>query len=146
MKKQTPHKPLPKSVKWLWGIVFAPFALLLLLLLLTAAGLFGRLPSFEELENPKSKPPKPHVDKRNEGTSNDASRSGTPSCSTSKNASTNSTTSSTIKMRKKLRHPHESTNAPPMVGPMLGANPIAMPEMPIAVPFCPFGKRIMAMD
>ena len=48
MKKQTPHKPLPKSVKWLWGIVFAPFALLLLLLLLTAAGLFGRLPSFEE--------------------------------------------------------------------------------------------------
>ena len=54
MKKQTPHKPLPKSVKWLWGIVFAPFALLLLLLLLTAAGLFGRLPSFEELENPKS--------------------------------------------------------------------------------------------
>ena len=41
MKKQTPHKPLPKSVKWLWGIVFAPFALLLLLLLLTAAGLFG---------------------------------------------------------------------------------------------------------
>ena len=49
MKKQTPHKPLPKSVKWLWGIVFAPFALLLLLLLLTAAGLFGRLPSFEEL-------------------------------------------------------------------------------------------------
>ena len=54
MKKQIPHKPLPKSVKWLWGIVFAPFALLLLLLLLTAAGLFGRLPSFEELENPKS--------------------------------------------------------------------------------------------
>ena len=54
MIKQTPHKPLPKSVKWLWGIVFAPFARMLLLLLLTAAGLVGRLPAFEELENPRS--------------------------------------------------------------------------------------------
>lgn len=31
-----------------------PCALLLAMLLLTACGLFGRLPSFEELENPKS--------------------------------------------------------------------------------------------
>lgn len=54
MKKQETHPPIPKSVKWLWGIVCAPFALLLLLLLLTTTGLFGRLPSFEELENPKS--------------------------------------------------------------------------------------------
>ena len=46
MKKQTPHKPLPKSVKWLWGIVFAPFALLLLLLLLTAAHSSSRRISF----------------------------------------------------------------------------------------------------
>ncbi len=44
----------PKAVKWFWIVVTAPFALLLLLLLLTAAGLFGKLPSFEELENPKS--------------------------------------------------------------------------------------------
>ncbi|HJA99113.1 MAG TPA: transglycosylase domain-containing protein [Candidatus Alistipes avicola] len=54
MKKQKSHKPIPRSVKWLWGIVMAPFVLLLVLLLLTATGLFGRLPSFEELENPKS--------------------------------------------------------------------------------------------
>ena len=38
----------------MWGIVFVPVGLLLLMLLLTAAGVFGRMPSFEELENPKS--------------------------------------------------------------------------------------------
>ena len=43
-----------KIVKWLWIIVAAPFAAVLFMLLLTAAGAFGRLPSFEELENPKS--------------------------------------------------------------------------------------------
>ena len=40
--------------KWLWIIAMFPFALLFFLLLLTAIGLFGKLPSFEELENPKS--------------------------------------------------------------------------------------------
>ena len=43
-----------KTIKWIWGVVFAPFALLAFMLLLTAFGLFGRLPSFEELENPRS--------------------------------------------------------------------------------------------
>lgn len=43
-----------KAVKWLWIIVAAPFAFLFLMLGLTAIGLFGKLPSFEELENPKS--------------------------------------------------------------------------------------------
>ena len=44
----------PKTIKWIWAVVFAPFALVALLLLLTVLGLFGRLPSFEELENPRS--------------------------------------------------------------------------------------------
>lgn len=44
----------PKTIKWIWGVVFAPFALLSVMLLLTALGLFGRMPSFEELENPRS--------------------------------------------------------------------------------------------
>ena len=44
----------PKAIKWIWSVAFAPFVLLALLLLLTALGLFGRLPSFEELENPRS--------------------------------------------------------------------------------------------
>ena len=39
----------PKTIKWIWGVVFAPFALLAVMLLLTALGLFGRMPSFEEL-------------------------------------------------------------------------------------------------
>ena len=43
-----------KIVKWLWIIAAAPFAIVIFMLLLTAAGTFGRLPSFEELENPKS--------------------------------------------------------------------------------------------
>ena len=44
----------PKTIKWIWGVIFAPFALLAVMLLLTALGLFGRMPSFEELENPPS--------------------------------------------------------------------------------------------
>jgi penicillin-binding protein 1A len=41
-------------VRWFWIIIVAPFVLVLFLLGLTALGVFGRLPSFEELENPKS--------------------------------------------------------------------------------------------
>ena len=43
-----------RLIKWIWGIVFAPVGILFLMLALTAVGAFGRLPSFEELENPKS--------------------------------------------------------------------------------------------
>ena len=43
-----------KIVKWLWILAMTPVALLALMLTLTAAGIFGRMPSFEELENPKS--------------------------------------------------------------------------------------------
>ena len=41
-------------VKWLWIVAMTPVALLTLMLTLTAVGVFGRMPSFEELENPKS--------------------------------------------------------------------------------------------
>ena len=41
-------------VKWLWIVAMTPFAVLALMLTLTAIGAFGRMPSFEELENPKS--------------------------------------------------------------------------------------------
>lgn len=43
-----------KAVKWFWIIVASPFVVLGLMLALTAAGAFGKLPSFEELENPKT--------------------------------------------------------------------------------------------
>ena len=38
----------------MWIIVFVPIGLVLFILILTALGVFGRMPSFEELENPKS--------------------------------------------------------------------------------------------
>lgn len=44
----------PRAIRWIWIIGFAPVVLILLLLILSALGLFGRMPSFEELENPKS--------------------------------------------------------------------------------------------
>ncbi len=39
---------------WMWWLVFVPVAIVLTMLILTACGVFGRMPSFEELENPKS--------------------------------------------------------------------------------------------
>ena len=42
-----------KTIKWFWIVVAAPFALVALLLLLTA--MFARIPSFEELEHPDNK-------------------------------------------------------------------------------------------
>ena len=59
-RKKTPPQKVVQAmnrqrfVKWFWIVVTAPFALLLLMLALTATGLFGRLPTFEDLENPKS--------------------------------------------------------------------------------------------
>ena len=54
MAQKKPFKVTPRMIRWLWLVALAPFALLLALLLLTAAGTFGRMPSFEELENPRS--------------------------------------------------------------------------------------------
>lgn len=42
------------TIRWFWIIITVPIALLLIMILLTASGLFGKLPTFEELENPKS--------------------------------------------------------------------------------------------
>ena len=43
-----------KVVKLMWVVVMTPTAMLFLMLFLAATGVFGRMPSFEELENPKS--------------------------------------------------------------------------------------------
>ncbi len=45
---------ISKGIKWLWIVAMTPIVVLLLMLILTRFGVFGRLPSFEELENPKS--------------------------------------------------------------------------------------------
>ena len=43
-----------KFIKWFWGIILGGLATVCLLFLLTSWGVFGALPTFEELENPKS--------------------------------------------------------------------------------------------
>ena len=43
-----------KYVRWFWGIIIGGFASVLLLFLLAAWGVFGDLPTFEELENPQN--------------------------------------------------------------------------------------------
>ena len=43
-----------RVIKLMWLVVMGPVAMLFLMLALAAFGVFGRMPSFEELENPKS--------------------------------------------------------------------------------------------
>ncbi|MFI3292079.1 MAG: transglycosylase domain-containing protein [Rikenellaceae bacterium] len=45
---------ISKGIKWLWIVALTPAVMLLMMLALTGFGFFGSLPSFEELENPKS--------------------------------------------------------------------------------------------
>lgn len=52
MKFDTKTKQI---VKWIWIIVFSPFLLLTVLIILANWGVFGRMPTFEDLENPQSK-------------------------------------------------------------------------------------------
>ena len=54
MTRKIDNTPKERIIKWMWYIVMAPMGLLFAMLLLTSLGLFGRMPSFEELENPKS--------------------------------------------------------------------------------------------
>ena len=44
----------PRAVRWFWILIISPIALILILLFLIRIGVFGKLPTFEELENPKS--------------------------------------------------------------------------------------------
>ena len=43
-----------KVIRLMWLVVMTPVAMGFLMLTLAAMGVFGRMPSFEELENPKS--------------------------------------------------------------------------------------------
>lgn len=43
-----------KYIKWFWGIVLGGFLFVCLLFLLASWGVFGALPTFEELENPEN--------------------------------------------------------------------------------------------
>lgn len=54
MPKNPSATSAQKYVKYIWMIVLAPVALIFLIVTFTALGLFGDLPTFEELENPNS--------------------------------------------------------------------------------------------
>ena len=102
-------------------------------------------PKLEALENPSNKPPKPKAESNNDKTSSLADEFAwgrrvinTAASSRRTNAQTNSAT-------KKLRHPANPIIHPPMVGPMLGAKPIAMPAMPITVACLSRGKEVITM-
>jgi penicillin-binding protein 1A len=54
MPKSPATTSVKKYVKYIWMIVLAPVALIFLIVGLTTFGIFGDLPTFEELENPNS--------------------------------------------------------------------------------------------
>ena len=43
-----------KYIKWFWGTIIIGVASIALIFLLVSWGAFGKLPTFEELENPKN--------------------------------------------------------------------------------------------
>ena len=84
-------------------------------------------------ENASSSPPNPSVDCASDTTSSRALLSGAAEGLMATAAAAASANMMTTSSTKKLRHPSEKLIAPPMVGPMFGAKPIAMPATPMAV-------------
>jgi penicillin-binding protein 1A len=54
MTSKKNNSSLPFSPVWIWVLVWFPFLLLFLIAYLTSKDVFGKLPSVEELQNPKS--------------------------------------------------------------------------------------------
>ena len=54
MSQKRDNTTKTKVIRWMWYASMGSMGLLFAMLLLTSLGLFGRMPSFEELENPKS--------------------------------------------------------------------------------------------
>ena len=54
MTKKTPKAGAHKFTKWIWKLFFGGLVFLFLVFLLASLGVFGQLPTFEELENPES--------------------------------------------------------------------------------------------
>lgn len=53
-KSNKKTEPARKYIKWIWLTLAGPVLLVFLLVMLTAIGLFGRLPTIEDLANPRS--------------------------------------------------------------------------------------------
>lgn len=54
MSDKTPKTGAHKITKWIWRLFFGGIALLFIVFLLASMGVFGKLPTFEELENPEN--------------------------------------------------------------------------------------------
>ena len=53
-KKQESNTQFSKYIKWFWMSIFGGTIVIILIFLLASWGVFGTLPSFEELENPEN--------------------------------------------------------------------------------------------
>ena len=53
-KKQTTNTSFTKYIKWFWLTILSGTILIILIFLLASWGVFGTLPTFEELENPEN--------------------------------------------------------------------------------------------
>jgi len=53
-KKATVNQDFSKYIKWFWKLFAGGFLLIILLFLLTSWGVFGELPDYTQLENPKT--------------------------------------------------------------------------------------------
>ncbi|MGB5363494.1 MAG: penicillin-binding protein, partial [Aureibaculum sp.] len=53
-KKPSQNIIFKKYTKWIWGTFIGGLLFITLLFLLASFGVFGKLPTFEELENPES--------------------------------------------------------------------------------------------
>jgi penicillin-binding protein 1A len=54
MTKEMNNSNFKKYVRWFWGLIAAGFLFVALLFVLAGAGVFEKLPTFEELENPEN--------------------------------------------------------------------------------------------
>lgn len=52
--KKSPDSSFKRYTRWLWRLFFSGILAVILVFLLASFGVFGKLPTFEELENPKS--------------------------------------------------------------------------------------------
>ena len=54
MTNKTPKTGAHKITKWIWKLFFGGLVFLFIIFLLASMGVFGKLPTFEELENPEN--------------------------------------------------------------------------------------------